>query len=91
VGAEFGASPGEYTVWHDNLTRTAGLPPGAENYSALHSQGGNFVLADGHAEYRKAATLRAWHFGLTDGATGKAQDTQAADPVNSYKCPFNKP
>jgi prepilin-type processing-associated H-X9-DG protein len=82
---------GEYTVWHDNITPTAGLPPGTENYSFLHSKGGNFVLADGHAEYRKAATLRAWQYGLTDGSGGKAQDTQAADCLACYKCTFNKP
>jgi prepilin-type N-terminal cleavage/methylation domain-containing protein/prepilin-type processing-associated H-X9-DG protein len=91
VASEWGGPPGEYTVWHDNITPTAGLPPGTENYSFLHSKGGNFVLADGHAEYRKAATLRAWHFGLTDGSTGNAQDTQAAEPTNLYKSPFNKP
>ena len=91
VAADFGISTGEYTYWHDNVTPTAGVPPRTENYSFLHSKGGNFVLADGHAEYRKAATLRAWHFGLTDGSNGKAEDTQAADPTNLYKCPFNKP
>jgi prepilin-type N-terminal cleavage/methylation domain-containing protein/prepilin-type processing-associated H-X9-DG protein len=91
VASEFGGVSGEYTVWHDNITPTAGLPPGTENYSFLHSKGGNFVLADGHAEYRKAATLRAWQFGLTDGSGGKAQDTQAADCLTCYKCTFNKP
>ena len=91
VAADFGLNPGEFTWWHDNLTTTAGLPPGTEQYSFLHSKGGNFVLADGHAEYRKAATLRAWQFGLTDGSSGKAQDTQAADCVALYKCAFNKP
>ena len=91
VASDFGGLPGEYTAWHDNISPTVGLPGGAENYSALHSKGGNFVLADGHAEYRKAATLRAWHFGLTDGSSGKAQDTQAADCLALYKCTFNKP
>ena len=91
VASEFGGVSGEYTVWHDNITPTAGLPPGTENYSFLHSKGGNFVLADGHAEYRKAATLRAWQFGLTDGSGGEAQDTQAADCLACYKCTFNKP
>jgi prepilin-type N-terminal cleavage/methylation domain-containing protein/prepilin-type processing-associated H-X9-DG protein len=91
VAADFGLSRGEYTWWHDNLTTTAGLPPGTEQYSFLHSKGGNFVLADGHAESRKAAALRAWHFGLTDGSSGKAQDTQAADCLACYKGTFNKP
>jgi prepilin-type N-terminal cleavage/methylation domain-containing protein/prepilin-type processing-associated H-X9-DG protein len=91
VAMDFGFGPGEYTVWHDNITPSAGVPIGGENYSYLHTKGGNFVLADGHSEYRKAATLRAWHFGLTDGSTGKAEDTQAADPTNLYKSPFTKP
>ena len=91
VASEWGGPPGEYTVWHENIAPTAGLPPGTENYSFLHSKGGNFVLADGHAEYRKAATLRAWHFGLSDGSSGNAQDTQAADSFAFYRCPFNKP
>ena len=91
VAADFGVNTAEYTYWHDNATPTAGLPPGTENYSYLHSKGGNFVLADGHAEYRKAAALRARHFGLTDGSTGKEDDTQKAELTNLYKCPFNKP
>jgi prepilin-type N-terminal cleavage/methylation domain-containing protein/prepilin-type processing-associated H-X9-DG protein len=91
VAADFGVNTAEYTYWHDNTTPTAGLPPGTENYSYLHSKGGNFVLADGHAENRKAASLRARHFGLTDGSNGKEDDTQKADPTNLYKCPFNKP
>jgi len=91
VASEFGGVSGQYTAWHDNITPTAGLPHGTENYSFLHNKGGNFVLADGRAEYRKAATLRAWQFGLTDGSGGKAQDTQAADCLACYKCAFNQP
>ena len=91
VAGDFGINVPEYTYWHDNATPTAGLPPRTENYSYLHSKGGNFVLADGHAEYRKAASLRARHFGLTNGSTGKEEDTQTADLTNLYKCPFNKP
>ena len=91
VAMDFGVGPGQYTYWHDNITPSAGVPIGGENYSYLHTKGGNMVMSDGHSEYRKAATLRAWHFGLADGSTGKAEDTQAADLTNLYKCLFNKP
>jgi len=85
VGADFGFCAGEYTFWHVTLT------PGVDWYSTVHSSGGNFVLVDGHAEYRKAATLRAKHFGLANGTTGKAEDDQRADSMACYKCPFNRP
>ena len=91
VAMDFGACPGEYTAWHDNITPSAGVPKGGENYSALHIKGGNLVMADGHAEYRKAAALRAWHFGLSDGSSGKANDTQTADSLACYKSPLNTP
>ena len=85
VGADFGFCPGEYTYWHVNME------PGVDWYSTVHSAGGNFVLADGHAEYRKAAQLRAKHFGLMDGTTGKAEDDQQVSGMACYKCPFNRP
>jgi prepilin-type N-terminal cleavage/methylation domain-containing protein/prepilin-type processing-associated H-X9-DG protein len=85
VGADFGFCPGEYTYWHVNMS------PGVDWYSTVHSAGGNFVLADGHAEFRKAAALRARHFGLTDGTSGKAEDDQRVSGMACYKCPFNRP
>jgi len=93
VGADFGICPGEYTFWHENLSPRLipGLDPNLDWYSTVHSRGGNFVLADGHADYRKAASLRAWHFGLSDGSSGKANDDQTADAMACYKCAFNKP
>ena len=86
-GVDFGTCPGEYTFWH--VPRS----PGVDWYSMVHSRarGGNFVLTDGHAEYRKAASLRARDFGLTDGSSGKAEDSQAANYAACYKCAFNKP
>ncbi|HYV28306.1 MAG TPA: DUF1559 domain-containing protein [Candidatus Eisenbacteria bacterium] len=83
VGADFGLCPGQYTFWHVNLQ------PGLDWYSMVHSRGGNFAFTDGHAEFRKAAALRAKHFGLADGATGKAEDTQRASDVACYKSAFN--
>ena len=65
------------------------VQPGLDWYSTIHSLGGNFVLADGHAEYHKASVLRARHFGLTDGSSGKAEDTQQASDTACYKRAFN--
>ena len=87
VATTFGGPAGEYVHWHDNITATVDLPPGTQNYSYHHSQGGNFVLADGHAEYRKAATLQALHFGLTDGTGGLAVDTQSSPCLGRYYRP----
>jgi prepilin-type N-terminal cleavage/methylation domain-containing protein/prepilin-type processing-associated H-X9-DG protein len=84
-GADFGVCLGEYTYWH--VYRS----PGVDWYSQVHSRGGNFVLTDGHAEYRKASSLRARDFGLTDGSDGRAEDDQNADSLKCYKCPFNRP
>lgn len=85
VGADFGICPGEYTFWHVNRS------PGIDWYSMVHSRGGNFVFADGHAEFRKASTLRAKHFGLSNGSSGKAEDDQTATSEACYQCTFNKP
>lgn len=83
VGADFGLCPGQFTYWHVNLR------PGLDWYSMVHSQGGNFAFTDGHAEFRKAAALRAKHFGLADGASGKAEDTQRASDTACYKSALN--
>lgn len=67
----------DYTWWHDHLSY------GFELYSIIHSQGGNLTFTDGHAEYRKASTLRSWEFGLTPG-----EDDQTVDSVRVYKAAF---
>jgi prepilin-type N-terminal cleavage/methylation domain-containing protein/prepilin-type processing-associated H-X9-DG protein len=85
VGTDFGVCPGQYTYWHVELS------PGVDWYSMVHSKGGNFVLADGHAEFRKANTLRAKDFGLTDGASGKAGDDQSSYSENCYNCAYARP
>ena len=79
VGADFGLCPGGYTYWHVNLR------PGVDWYSDIHARGGNLVFTDGHAEYRKARLLRAKHFGLADGASGKAEDDNKARDEACYK------
>jgi prepilin-type processing-associated H-X9-DG protein len=35
-----------------------------EHLSNVHSEGGNLIFADGHAEYRKYYDLRSGDFGL---------------------------
>ena len=82
VGEDFGVCTGEYTYWH--VTLQSGL----DWYSMVHDLGGNLVFTDGHAEYRKAAKLRARDFGLANGTSGKADDTQQADSLACYKRAF---
>ncbi len=86
VGTDFGlGGPGQFTYWHDGRTVSKEL------YSTLHSQGANLTFVDGHAEYRKAAQLRAKHFGLTDGPSGKAEDTQRAESTAIYRSALLSP
>ena len=77
-----GCGKGMYTYWHH--TRS----PTSDWYASVHFKGGNLVLSDGHVEYRKATALRAKHFGLADGSSGKAEDTQSAPSNACYKPAF---
>ena len=70
-------SASTYTWWQDRLTY------GFQLYSIIHTRGGNLLFTDGHAEYRKASTLRSRDFGLTPG-----EDTQAADSLKTYHAAF---
>ena len=86
VASDFGLGTArDYTYWHDRLTT------GKELYSVVHNGGGNFVMTDGHAEFRKASQLRARHFGLIDGSSGKAEDTQNASSSALYRSALNAP
>lgn len=86
VGADFGiGNAAQFTYWHD------GRSVNKELYSTLHSQGANLTFVDGHTEYRKAAQLRAKHFGLADGPSGKAEDTQKAESTLIYRSAFAAP
>ena len=78
-GTDFGACPGQYTFWHVKLK------PGVDWYSDIHNRGGNLTFADGHAEFRKASRLRAKHFGLADGSSGKAEDDNRANDLACYR------
>jgi prepilin-type N-terminal cleavage/methylation domain-containing protein/prepilin-type processing-associated H-X9-DG protein len=86
VAADFGlGSAGQFSYWHDGATAKLEL------YSNVHSAGGNLTFIDGHAEYRKAAKLRAKHFGLSDGPSGKAEDTQKANSSAVYRSAIAPP
>ena len=78
-GADLGQCSGQYTYWHVNIKK------GVDWYSDIHNRGGNLTFADGHAEYRKAALLRAKHFGLANGASGKAEDDHRSNDAACYK------
>ncbi|MFM7553868.1 MAG: type II secretion system protein [Verrucomicrobiota bacterium] len=86
LASDFGLGTAtQYTYWHD------GDSGKTELYSNVHSYGGNLAFVDGHAEYRKAKQLRAWHFGLADGTSGKAEDTQTRPSTSIYRSAFNSP
>lgn len=78
-GEDFGLCPGQYTYWHVKLKA------GVDWYSDIHNRGGNLTFADGHADFRKAARLRAKNFGLLDGSSGKAEDDNQASDTACYK------
>lgn len=80
VASDFGLCGREhFTYWHVQNPDT-----GFDWYSTVHNRGGNFVFTDGHAEYRRADSLRAYHFGLEDGTSGKRDDDQTASPTACY-------
>lgn len=86
VASDFGlGTSSQFTYWHD------GASSKTELYSNVHNLGGNLAFIDGHAEYRKASQLRARHFGLADGPTGKAEDTQARPSTLLYRSAFQNP
>ncbi len=74
-GPEFGGPPNSYTYWHDNLS------VGKELYSVVHFQGGNFIFADGHVEFRKGTKLRSGDFGLNP--SNHTQTTQSNLPYTA--------
>jgi len=83
ISTDFGlGAAGMFTYWHDGQTIKSEL------YSVLHTEGANHTFLDGHTEYRKAARLRARHFGLADGPSGKAEDTQSASSTALYRSAF---
>jgi prepilin-type N-terminal cleavage/methylation domain-containing protein/prepilin-type processing-associated H-X9-DG protein len=60
--------------WGVPDTRPGGITATQPGYSNVHFNGANFVLADGHAKFKKNAAIRAGDFGLsppTDGTDPK--------------------
>jgi prepilin-type processing-associated H-X9-DG protein len=68
---------GEYQWWHWDL----GIEK-KEQFSNLHSGGGNLVFLDGHAKYRHHRTLRSRDYGLVP------DDGPEADANKYYKSAF---
>ena len=58
------AAAGTYQWWHFTVATPNTLNL-LENYTVIHQLGGMLPFLDGHAEFRKAAALRAGDFGLT--------------------------
>jgi len=46
---------------------------GQEHFSNVHSEGGNLVFVDGHAEYRRYRKLQSGDFGLIDPSTRQSE------------------
>lgn len=80
VASDFGlCSKEHFTYWH-----VSNPDKGFDDYSTVHRLGGNFAFADGHAEYRKADSLRAYQFALADGTNGRSSDDQSAPSTACY-------
>ncbi|PAW88995.1 MAG: hypothetical protein B9S33_04065 [Pedosphaera sp. Tous-C6FEB] len=79
----FRSGVNRYRYWHYRFQPAPSLNwlQLPENYSVLHSKGGNLMFVDGHAEYRKGETLTSADFGMvtTAGATHRWAD----DPNNA--------
>ncbi len=84
VASDFGLCQKEhFTYWHVENPDT-----GFDWYSTVHNRGGNLVFVDGHAEYRRADSLRAFQFGLEDGTSGRRDDDQSASATACYSSIF---
>jgi prepilin-type N-terminal cleavage/methylation domain-containing protein/prepilin-type processing-associated H-X9-DG protein len=67
----------QFDAWH--YQRGGGL----ENYTTIHMEGGNLVFADGHAKWRRGASMRSGDFGLVP-----ATDTWSAPQTKRYTAAF---
>jgi prepilin-type processing-associated H-X9-DG protein len=56
-----------------------------QGYSALHQSGGHLLFADGHAKYRKGASLRAREWGLAEADGTPSNDDWNSNPAKAYK------
>ena len=71
-----------YTRWHNKRPE---VPD--EDYTNVHSGGGNLLFVDSHAEWRPYRDLRARDFGLTNDATttGHPADDWTTDHWRTYR------
>ncbi len=81
----FRQAANQYRYWHylfqpapPYTVNWLGLP---ENYTVIHEKGGNLLMVDGHAEYRKGDKMTSADFGLLTAAGTIA--TWANDPSNA--------
>jgi prepilin-type N-terminal cleavage/methylation domain-containing protein/prepilin-type processing-associated H-X9-DG protein len=73
---ETSASSGVFRTWQHSTAAVG------QHYTTLHEKGGNLLYGDGHADYRKGASLRSWEFGLNPG-----EDTHGS-PARDYTSAF---
>ncbi|MSU36796.1 MAG: type II secretion system protein [Pedosphaera sp.] len=77
-----GVIPTHFTQWHTWIdTATGGWwdKPGIERFSNVHTEGGNLIYVDGHADYRKYRRLESGDFGLIDPGTRKSDPYQPTE------------
>ena len=79
----FRQAANQYRYWHYRFQPAPSLNwlQLPENYTVLHSKGGNLLFVDGHAEYRKGETMTSADFGMVTAAG--ANHTWANDPANA--------
>ncbi len=70
-----------WSQWHTWTASTQDEwsgPPGREHYNNLHEQGGNLIMCDGHAEYKKNRQTSSLDWGLVD-VTGRDSPWQPTE------------
>ncbi len=79
----FRQAANQYRYWHYRFQPAPSLNwlQLPENYTVLHNKGGNLLMVDGHAEYRKGETMTSADFGMVTAAG--ATHTWANDPNNT--------
>ena len=76
-------APRDYKEWHTWVDAEQ-----REKYSNAHDKGGNLMMADGHAEYRRYEKLTSLDFGLVEKGTGnviKWQPSESASRGITYQ------
>ncbi len=71
-----------FWYWHDSFSF------GYELYDCTHQDGGNFLMADGHGEYRKYVEVRSGDFALVPDEPWSSTDSQTPDTAAFYHPAF---